>query len=246
MTTFTAVDPSAHAYGYGREQLRPLSLPANPLPKPKSKIGKEALALHQAAQDACKRIQEARDAETEAVSAWSAAKQSLLSEIQRGGRDGRDADAEQELSAEVARLELLAQPNLLAERKSAAQAASDGAITAFQRFVTENASDLIAELAPEAEKASADLVAIIEKVKPIEDTYKEVHERVRQLVILAYGFDERWNLADVPAPPLPNRALWDASHVPDPEDDAEVAPPQRVTMDRQTGEFVRVDFEFAE
>ena len=242
--TFTPVNPALGTRGFFGEMLRPLALPGNPIPKPKTPAGKQALELHKAAQEAAKRIQEARDAEIEAVGNLADAKERLRAEIVRGGREGRNLDAERELSAEVARLELLAAPSVVTERKSAAAAVNNETITAYQRFVTENVGDLIAELVPEAEKVSADLVDIIEKVTPIEAAYKEVHERIRQLVILAgLVADERWNLAQAPAPPLPSRELWDSTYTPEPA--PEVKPPRRMTMDRQTGEFV-VEFNFPE
>lgn len=200
------------------------AFPANPIPEPKTPLGKEAKRLYDAAIAAAGRIKEARDAASEAEQNLKDATDALRLEIERGGREGRDAEREDELATAVAKASLLQDPSVFRVRDEAARRAHQDATHVWSQFIKSNIDGLlIGELESEAEKVSKALIDMQAKLAPVEDAYRVFHSRARDLVVTARGYDERWNLAQKPEPPLPPRDLYRADAAPfdDLEDGAE-------------------------
>jgi hypothetical protein len=192
-----------------------VAFPANPIPAPKTRLGKEAKRLYDAAIEAAQRIREAREAATEAATELIDAKAALHAEIERGGREGRDADREHELATAVATAGLLKDPAVFHVREEAARTAHEAAVHDWSQFIRANLPELLTgEMEAEAERVSAALVEGLARLAPIELAYAQFHKRAQDLVVTARGYDPAWNLAAVPEPPLPPRGLYHANALP--------------------------------
>lgn len=197
----------------------PLSFVANPIPTPKTAIGREALKLYQAAVAAAEQIQNARDVSSAAATGLTEARTTYQAEVERGGREGQDADRERELALAVAARELEAKPEVHHVRYGAAVRAQREAVERWTVFIRDNLSTLIgAEMENEAQRASAELVKARTALAPVENAYAEIHERSRLLIETSIAghpnadqLRAQWTLAPVPEAPLPDRALWDSS-----------------------------------
>jgi hypothetical protein len=183
--------------------------PANPIPSPRTKLGKDALELYAYAETATERIQEARDAQVDAASRVEDAVVALRLEVERGGREGRNDDRERDLARELAAAKMLADQSVFAVRERAAFEASEAAKQAWRDFIAENLPALLAgEMEAEAVKVSKALIDAQEKLRPVELAFNEFHLRAQELIVTARGTGDEWRLAQVPAPPLPARHLW--------------------------------------
>lgn len=201
-------------------------LPANPIPNPKTALGKEALALYEAAKTATARVRECRDAEIDAARALAEARAALQAEVERGGRDGQERDREVELARELQARQLHADTDLHNRRRAAALDAQRDAVQAWVYFVRRHTRALIeGELEDVARRVSEALIAAREQTQPAEDAYRAVREQVRALTnVVVVGPDPRtaaslgvpsrddialkWALASDPEPPLPAREVY--------------------------------------
>lgn len=204
----------------------PAGLPANPIPNPKTALGKEALALHEAAKTATARIRECRDAETDAARALAEARAALQAEVERAGRDGQDVEREVELARELEARQLHADADLHNRRRAAALDAQCDAVKAWVYFVRRHTRALIeGELEDVGKRVSEALIAAREQAQPAEDAYRAFREQVRELTnIVVVGPDPqtaaslgvpsrddialKWALAPDPQPPLPAREVY--------------------------------------
>jgi hypothetical protein len=82
-----------------------------------------------------------------------------------------DPAAEEELEDAYKEAHRLADPGLHTTRRNAAQARAKQAIAAYAGFVQANAAELIEELKPEAEAATAALVEALAAIEPIRERY---------------------------------------------------------------------------
>ena len=198
-------------------------LPANPIPNPKTALGKEALTLYEAAKTATARIRECRDAESDAARTLAEARAALHAEVARGGRDGQDIDREVELARELQARQLHADADLHNRRRDAALDAQRDAVQAWVYFVRNHTRELIeGELEDVAKRVSEELIAAREQAQPAEDAYRAFREQVRELTnIVVVGPDPhtaaslgipsrddialKWALAPDPEPPLPGQ-----------------------------------------
>lgn len=190
---------------------QPANLPALPLVKPTSIVGKEAVRLHQIAQEATARLREVRDSQNEAIGRYRAAQAALQAEIVRGAQEGIDQEREHELSLELSAAERLAEPGAHQLRQRAAVARQRDSVRAYNVYLWENMPAILdAEIRPEAEAASAELVAALEKLAPVHERYRAIHEKARSIAnVAAIGehasfWAQALKLADEPAPPLPS------------------------------------------
>jgi hypothetical protein len=203
------------------------SFPPNPIEKPKTDLGREALRLYDAIQEATGRCRVAREAESEAANALRDARTALERYFADSGASGElDAAREQELAEAFRRAEIAADSQLHGSRKRAALEGQHQAVNTWRNFIAANVAELLeSELAPDAHKASDKLIRALEAARPAETEYQATAGRVRALVgVLAEGPDAQrmhqlWALAEVPAPPLPHPNLWKATDEPDIEDE---------------------------
>lgn len=201
--------------GYSVTEAPLVAFPPNPIPAPTTPLGRQAKKLYDAATEAAGRIREARDARMEAATALIEAKEALRAEVERGGREGRDAERERELATAVATAGLLEDPTVFNVREEAARTAHEAAIAEWSQFIRTNLPDLLRdEMEAEAERVSAALIEARAKLSPIEQAYTEFHKRAQDLVVTAQGYDPTWNLAAVPEPPLPSPDLYRADAPP--------------------------------
>ena len=230
---------------FGGARRGPLRFPPRSYPeKPKTDATKHATQLYAEIVAADGRVQEAVSTAREAFADLESAKAAWNAEIERGGREGRDAEKERELSEALRRCEIFADPDTLNRRGEAAWDVQDAAVTEYQRFVHAHLPEILTELEGEAEKVSEELQAALAKLAPVEQKYEAVAERVGALVRSVHAADPDWSLAPSPLPPMPDRALWDPEHVAEP--DAVDAAPRRMTVDPQSGEIVEVTFDFGD
>lgn len=181
-----------------------------PIAKPRSEAAKEAVKLHQDAQEATARLREVRDAQNDAIGRYQRAQAALQAEIVRGAKGGIDQEREHELSLELAAAERMAEPRTHQLRQRAAVEAQRAAVRAYNVHVWDQLPALLDEIRPEAEQASAELVEALERIAPIRQRYQQIAEQARQLSLIAatgehaHYWAQTLKLADEPAPPLPS------------------------------------------
>jgi hypothetical protein len=202
--------PNPHLTSAALGQDLPEALDSNPIPSPRTAVGKQAKQLHDSAQEATARLRSVDEIRSEAARALAEAREALQAEIIRGGREGLDADRESELARELAGAEHLADGQSHALRYRAAIQAQRESVRTWLAFCWDHYTELLDELRPEAERASEDLTKALEKVRPAQDAYNEIAGRVYGLNrILAHGPDAAdWArfmaLRPTPQPPLPS------------------------------------------
>ena len=205
-------NPHRQESGLSHVRESPASLPALPFEKPTSDVGKQALSLHQEAREATERLRDVRDAQSEAISRYRAAEAALKAEIVRGAQEGGiDQEREHELSLELSAAERLADSETHALRYRVAVSTQRASVRAYNVFVWDHVVELLeAEIRPEAEAASAELVKALEKIAPVQERYRKIRDRAWQLAQIttvgehAQYWAQTLALAADPAPPLPS------------------------------------------
>ena len=190
---------------------QPANLPRLPFEKPTSDVGKEAAKLHRAAQRATDRLREVRDAQADAATKLTNARQALQAEVVRGARDGIDQEREHELSLELAAAERLADGETHMLRQRVAVSAQREAVRELNVYLWDHVIELLdAELRHEAEAASAELVEALATIAPAQERYRQAQDSVYELLrITAHGehaqaMSKLLAVGQEPAPPLPS------------------------------------------
>jgi hypothetical protein len=191
----------------------PTPLPANPIPNPTSKTGKDALKAYNAAKDATTLVRDAENAANIANQALADARHAFQQEVARGGREGQDADKERELADAIRVAEIAADPTTHRIRYASAVTSQRQAVSNWSRFVTARVSELFEhEIEPDALRVSAELIEAQERLTPFDQKYAAVKARAVDLVSLVGvgpgGLPHEWRLADYPQPPLPPRETY--------------------------------------
>ena len=159
----------------------PAILPPFPFGKPSTPLTKELKQLHDRAVSATAQIQAVRDSTSAAASRLRDAKAALSAEVIRGAEHGIDGELEEKLALEVAAAERLADGAVFQTRSRVATQAQRAAVRAYLRAAWDAYLDLVDELRPEAEKVAERLEEALEAVRPVQDEYNAIAERVRQL-----------------------------------------------------------------
>ena len=204
-------NPHRQESGLSHVRETPASLPALPFEKPTSDVGEQALALHQEAQEATERLHQVRLATNDAAANLRQAREALQAEIVRGAQEGIDQEREHALSLELSAAERLADPETHALRYRVAVSTQRTSVRAYNVFVWDHVVELLeAEIRPEAEAASAELVKSLEKIAPVQERYRKIRDRAWQLAQIttvgehAQYWAQTLALAADPAPPLPS------------------------------------------
>jgi hypothetical protein len=182
-------------------------LPTQLAENPKCSAAKEASRLYREANAATARIGEVRQAANEATERLRTAEIAYNGELDRGVTAERNVKLEAKLAAELSEAKLAAEPGIHQRRHNAAVQAQRSAVQAYGDHLVVNATELIAELAPEAHDATEALAAARAKIQPEVERYAAVREAVQAIVrVVAQSRDEEvyWALPSTDTlPPLP-------------------------------------------
>jgi hypothetical protein len=170
------------------------------------------------------RLRDIEDRHRTAVGEMRAAEEALLAQARE---PGYDAHREVELADELKAARVLADPPMHHARVNAEQARFDRAIHAYKTHCQAHLAELLAELTPEAEAATAELAKARAAVAPLAERYSDSRRRVERLLkhvrpARVFTSDEiadnaAWNLPEDESVPLPNPAVveaWTKIHTP--------------------------------
>jgi hypothetical protein len=212
----------------------PEPLGNNPLPEPVTDLGKEALALRKAAEDATARLDGIRESRADLARRITVARAAWEAEVMRGAREGIDQGAEDKLSIELSALERSHNEDVFRARWRVATQTQRELTVAWRAFIWQHWSALVdGELREDAERVSAELVKALASIQPKQQAYDAVAARAWDLTrFLAHGPDMQWwatnsQLPPAPAAPLPPQELLD--HKYNLENPAPEAEPELVT-----------------
>ena len=170
-----------------------------------------SLPLPGSPRGATERLREVRDATNAAAAKLSAARGALQAEIVRGAQEGIDQEREHALSLELSAAERLADSETHALRYRVAVSTQRASVRAYLIYLWDHVIELLnAEIRPEAEAASAELVKALQKIEPVQERYRKSRDRAWQLAqITTVGeHGQYWAqtlaLAAHPAPPVPS------------------------------------------